>query len=186
MATSASLVSVIASRYASSLFELALEDKKLDAAEKSLADFDRLLRASPDLMRLVRSPVFRASEQLRAIEAILTRAGIGGLAANVIRVMARNRRLFAVPALLGEFRRLLAAHRGEQTAEVVVARELTPAQTRELNATLNKVVGKNVAIQTVVDPSILGGMIVRVGSRQIDTSIRTKLSSLKLALKEVG
>jgi F-type H+-transporting ATPase subunit delta len=134
----------------------------------------------------VRSPVFGAAEQAKAIDAVLAKAGLTGPAANVVRVMARNRRLFAAPALLGAYNKLLAAHRGEETAEVTVAQELTAAQAKELGSTLNSVVGKNVAIHTVVDPSILGGMIVRVGSRQIDTSLRTKLSSLKLALKEVG
>lgn len=186
MATSASLTSVIAQRYASSLFEVALEGKQLDAVEADLASFDEMVRTSADLMRLVRSPVFSAAEQYKAIDALLAKAGISGFAANVLRVMARNRRLFAAPVLLGEFRKLLAAHRGEETAEVTVARQLPAAQAKELNTVLNDVAGKNVAMHMVVDPAILGGMIVRIGSRQIDTSIRTKLSSLKLALKEVG
>lgn len=186
MATSASLISVIAQRYASSLFELALDAGKVDDVEKDLVRFDDLMGGSADLMRLVRSPAFGAGDQFRAIDAILTKAKIGGLAANLVRVMARNRRLFAVPGVLGEFRKLLAAHRGEESAEVTVAHPLTDAQANELKSTLNGVVGKDVAIHTIVDPAILGGMIVKIGSRQIDTSIRTKLSSLKLALKEVG
>ncbi len=186
MATSASSLSGIAGRYASSLFDLALEADSLDAVEKELARFDDLLHGSDDLMRLVRSPVFSADEQLKAVDAILTKARISGLGGNVIRVMARNRRLFAVPAVLGEFRKLLAAHRGEESAEVTVAQALTAKQTTELSKTLSGVIGKDVSVHATVDPSILGGMIVKIGSRQIDTSIRTKLSSLKLALKEVG
>ena len=186
MATSASLTSTIAERYASSLFDVALEADSLDQVEKDLAAFDEMVRSSPDLLRLVRSPIFGAAEQFKAIDALLAKAGIGGYVANVLRVMARNRRLFAAPLLLGHYRRLLASHRGQETAEVTVARPLSASQAQELKTTLNGVVGKNVAMHMVVDPSILGGMIVRVGSRQIDTSIRTKLSSLKLALKEVG
>lgn len=186
MATSASNISGIAKRYASSLFDVALDARSLDAVEKDIARFDDLLRGSDDLMRLVRSPVFAADEQLKAVDAILTKAKIGGLAGNLVRLMARNRRLFAVPDVLGEFRKLLAEHRGEESAEVTVAQPLTAAQQTELAKALNSVVGKDVSIHAVVDPAILGGMIVKVGSRQIDTSLRTKLSSLKLALKEVG
>lgn len=186
MATTSSSISGIAERYAASLFDLALEARTLDAVEKELARFDDLLRGSDDLMRLVRSPVFSADDQLKAIDAILKKAGIGGLGGNLIRVMTRNRRLFVAPAVLGAFRKLLATHRGEETAEVTVAHPLTAAQTAELSKTLNGVIGKDVSIHATVDPSILGGMIVKIGSRQIDTSLRTKLSSLKLALKEVG
>ncbi|MEC9343179.1 MAG: F0F1 ATP synthase subunit delta [Pseudomonadota bacterium] len=186
MATTASNVSVIAQRYASSLFDLALESKALESVEKELAGFDALLQGSEDLMRLVRSPVFSADEQLKAVDAVLSKAGIDGLGGNLIRVMARNRRLFAVPSVLGAFRKLLADHRGQEAAEVTVAHALTAAQKAALAKTLNGVVGKDVSINATVDPSILGGMIVKIGSRQIDTSLRTKLSSLKLALKEVG
>lgn len=186
MATSASLTSVVARRYASSLFELAADAGQIEAVEKDLARFDEMMRGSADLMRLVRSPAFSAGEQLRAVDAILAKAKIGGLGGNLVRVMARNRRLFAMPEVLGEYRKLLAAHRGEESAEVTVAHPLTDSQAKELGTTLNGVVGKDVTIHTIVDPAILGGMIVKIGSRQIDTSIRTKLSSLKLALKEVG
>ncbi len=186
MAQSASLVSVVANRYAGSLFEVALESNSLDAVEADLAAFDDLLRESEDLMRLVRSPVFSADDQTRAIEIILAKAGIGGLVANLLRLMARNRRLFAAPQMLGRFRALLAAHRGEESADVTVARPLTDAQAADLKQALDAIAGKRVTVNATVDPSILGGMIVKIGSRQIDTSIRTKLSSLKLALKEVG
>ncbi|MEZ5871333.1 MAG: F0F1 ATP synthase subunit delta [Nitratireductor sp.] len=186
MQNSASLTSGVAGRYASSLFEVALEAGKLDAVEKDLERFDALMAGSDELMRLVRSPVFSAQDQVRAIDAILTKLKMSGLAANLIRVIARNRRLFVMPDMLGAFRKLLAAHRGEESAEVTVASPLTAAQTKELKAALKSVVGKDVAIDAKVEPSLLGGMIVKIGSRQIDTSLRTKLSSLKLALKEVG
>lgn len=186
MATSASLTSGIAARYASSLFEVALEEKAVDAVESGLAGFDAMMRSSEDLMRLVRSPVFSTDEQAKAVGAVLDRAGIGGLVGNFVRVVARNRRLFAMPLVLSEFRKLLAAHRGEAAADVTVADRLSDSQMQELKAALKGAIGKDVAVNETVDPSILGGMIVKIGSRQIDTSLRTKLSSLKLALKEVG
>lgn len=186
MATSASMSSGIAARYASSLFDVALEAQALEEVEAGLAGFDAILRESDDLMRLVRSPVFSADEQLRAIDAVLTRAGIGGLVGNFVRLVARNRRLFTMPLMLAEFRKLAAAHRGEATADVTVAGAVPDAQMNELKAALKGAIGKDVAVNLTVDPSILGGMIVKIGSRQIDTSLRTKLSSLKLALKEVG
>lgn len=186
MATSESITSGIAARYASSLFDLALEARSVDGVAKDLGRFDALMRGSDDLMRLVRSPVFSTADQLRATKVILSTAKIGGLVANFIKVVAQNRRLFAMPAMAAQFSKLVAAHRGEASAEVSVAQKLNAAQAKELKAALDSVVGKDVTVHETVDPSILGGMIVKIGSRQIDTSLRTKLSSLKLALKEVG
>ncbi len=186
MANSASFISAIARQYASSLFELALAAKKVDDVDKALASFDELLAGSDDLQRLIGSPVFSANEQLRAIDAVLIKARIGGLAANLARLAARNRRLFIMPVMLAEFRELVAAHRGEVSAEVAVAHPLSADQGRELKAALKSVIGKDVVVNTHVDASLLGGMVVKVGSRQIDTSLRTKLSSLKLSLKEAG
>jgi F-type H+-transporting ATPase subunit delta len=186
LAQSASTTSGITERYAGALFDLALAEKKLDAVAKDLGRFDDLLKGSDDLMRLVRSPVFSAEDQSNAVNGILNKAGISGLTGNFIRVIARNRRLFAMPDMLSVFQRLIAEYKGETSADVSVARMLTPQQTKELKAALKSVVGKDVAINATVDPSLIGGMIVKIGSRQIDTSLRTKLSSLKLALKEVG
>ncbi len=186
MAQSAHLVSGVAERYASALFELALSEKKLPAVEKDLNAFGKLLDGSEDLMRLLRSPVFSSDDQLNAVTAILAKAKISGLAGNFLKVVATNRRLFVVPGMLQGFNALMSAHRGEITADVTVAEALSAKQTKELKAALKRVVGKDVAINATLDPSILGGMIVKVGSRQIDTSLKTKLSSLKLALKEVG
>ena len=173
-------------RYASALFDLAVSEKKIPAVEKDLKRFDDLLQGSGDLQRLVVSPVFSSDDQSRAIDAVLSKAKITGLVGNFVRVVARNRRLSAMNGMLGAFRKLLADHRGEVAADVTVAKALSTAQTKELKTALKGVVGKDVAINAIVDPSILGGMIVKVGSRQIDTSLRTRLSSLKLALKEVG
>jgi len=180
------IISGVTSRYASALFDLALSENKIPAVEKDLERFAKLLDGSEDLKRLVASPVFSADDQSNAIDAVLTKAKISGLVGNFIRVVANNRRLFAMQDMLPAFRKLAAEHRGEATADVIVAQKLTAAQEKELKSALKGVVGKDVAINATVDPSILGGMIVKVGSRQIDTSLKTRLSSLKLALKEVS
>ncbi len=180
------MISGVTSRYASALFELAIAEKKIPAVEKDLGRFDALLKGSDALKRLVVSPVFSADDQSNAIDAVLTKAKITGLVGNFIRVVAQNRRLFAMQDMLPAFRKLGAEHRGEVTADVTVAQKLSAEQTKELKATLKGVVGKEVTLNVTVDPSILGGMIVKVGSKQIDTSLKTRLSSLKLALKEVG
>lgn len=186
MANSASSTSGITGRYASALFELALAEKKLGPVEKDLVRFDNLLSGSTDLQRLVTSPVFSADQQLDAVSAVLTKSKITGLVGNFVRTVASNGRLFAMSGMLSAFRAFLAEHKGEVTADVTVASALSATQAKELKAALKSVVGKNVAINATVDPSLLGGMIVKVGSRQIDTSLRTKLSSLKLSLKEVS
>ncbi|RVD34140.1 F0F1 ATP synthase subunit delta, partial [Mesorhizobium sp. M4A.F.Ca.ET.020.02.1.1] len=136
--------------------------------------------------RLINSPVFSSEDQAKAIAAIVAKAKLGGLAGNFLRVVAKNRRLFAVPGMIKAFRRIAADHRGEASAEVTSAHALTAAQETELKAALKGVAGKDVAITVTVDPSLLGGLVVKMGSRQIDTSLKTKLNSLKLALKEVG
>jgi len=186
VAQTGSIISGMASRYAGSLFDLASEAGTLDEVEKELARVETMLADSADLRRLVTSPVFSGEDQLRAISAIADRAGLKGLVGNFLRVVARNRRLFALPGMIAGFRKLAAEARGEVSAEVTSAHALTAQQETELKQTLKGVAGKDVALKLTVDPSILGGMIVRIGSRQIDTSLKTKLNSLKLALKEVG
>ena len=186
MAQSSSPISGVAERYAGSLYELAAEAKAVDRVEADLDRFAELIDGSDDRRRLIGSPVFGAEEQFRAIDAIVARAGIGGLAGNFLRVVARNRRLFAVPGMIRAFRRIAAEQRGEVAAEVTSAHALSAAQETELKAALKQVAGKDVAFAVTVDPSLLGGLIVKIGSRQIDTSLKTKLNSLKLALKEVG
>jgi F-type H+-transporting ATPase subunit delta len=186
VAKSGSSISAVAERYAGSLYDLAAEAGSVAEVERNLGGFEALLNESPDLARLIRSPVFSAEEQARAIAAVLDKAGIAGLTGNFLRVVAKNRRLFAVPAIIRAFRRIAAEARGEASAEVTSAHALSPEQEDELEAALRKVAGKDVKIAVTVDPSLLGGLVVRMGSRQIDTSLKTKLSSLKLALKEVG
>jgi F-type H+-transporting ATPase subunit delta len=186
VADSSQSVSGVAERYASSLFALALEDGEVPQVAAALDNFQAMIDGSTDLQRLIKSPVFSADEQLKAVDAILTKAGITGLAANFIKVTASNRRLFAVPGMIKAFREIHARHRGEISADVTTAHALTAAQETELKAALKGVTGKDVTINVAVDPTILGGLIVKLGSRQIDTSLRTKLSTLKLSLKEVG
>lgn len=186
MAQSSSPISGVAERYAGSLYELADQSNAIAAVERDLARFEEMLAGSDDLQRLIESPVFSADDQFRAIDAIAGKAGIGGLTGNFLRVVAKNRRLFAVPGIIRAFRRIAAEQRGEVSAEVTSAHALTADQEKELRAALKSVTGKDVTLAVTVDPSLLGGLVVRIGSRQIDTSLKTKLNSLKLALKEVG
>jgi F-type H+-transporting ATPase subunit delta len=186
VADTSQLISGVAERYASSLFEVALEAGSIDGVSSDLDRFQAMMDESNDLRRLVLSPVFSADEQMRAVSAVAEKAGIQGSVGNFLKLVASNRRLFALPGMIRAFRQIVAAHRGEVTAEVTSAHALTPAQEQELKSALKGVTGKDVVIAVKVDPSLLGGLIVKVGSRQIDTSLRTKLSTLKLALKEVG
>jgi F-type H+-transporting ATPase subunit delta len=186
VAKSGSMISGVAERYAGSLFELASDSNSVEAVDRDLSRFETLLEGSEDLKRLISSPVFSADDQYKAISAIVDRAGITGLVGNFLKVVARNRRLFAVPGMIAAYRRIAAAARGEVSADVVSAHALDAAQQDELRTALKSVAGKDVAINLTVDPSILGGLVVKMGSRQIDTSLKTKLNSLKLALKEVG
>jgi F-type H+-transporting ATPase subunit delta len=179
-------VSGMAGRYASALFDLATEAGQVDQVQADLARFKALLDGSDDLSRLVKSPVFSADDQARAIAAILDKAGIAGLAANLVKVVASNRRLFAVESIIRGFNALVARARGEVTAEVTVAEDLSAANSKTLSAALKDVLGKEPRIEVKVDPAILGGLIVKVGSRMIDTSLRTKLNSIRTAMKEVG
>lgn len=186
MTSDDSSVSGVAGRYASALFELAKEAKSVDTVAAELDGFGQLLTENDELKRLVRSPVFGADEQEAALGAILTKAKIGGLTSNFIQLIARNRRLFVIEGIISAFRALVAADRGEVAASVTSAEELKPAQIKSLQAALKSVTGKTVTLNQQVDPSILGGLIVKVGSRMIDTSLKTKLNSLKFRMKEVG
>ena len=175
----------MAGRYATALFELALEDKAVDAVKQDLDQFDALIAANPDLARLVRSPVFSADEQLKALSAILAKAGIKGIAANFLRVITTNRRLFAVRDMIRGYRTLVARHRGEVTAEVTVAEQLSDKNLDALKSALKSVTGgKDIDLDVNIEPAIIGGLIVKVGSRMIDSSLRTKLNAIKFAMKE--
>jgi F-type H+-transporting ATPase subunit delta len=176
----------MAGRYATALFELALESNAIDAVRGDLDRFDGLISESPDLERLVRSPVFSAEEQTRALGAVLGQADIGGLAAKFLKLVASNRRLFAVRDMIKAFRALVARHKGEVTAEVMVADALTAERLGEIKAALNAVTGKDVQVDVKIDPAIIGGLVVKLGSRMVDSSLRTRLNALKHAMKEVG
>jgi F-type H+-transporting ATPase subunit delta len=179
-------VSGVAGRYATALFELALESDAVDSVRADLAKFQALLVESPELSRLVRSPVFTADVQGKALAAVLDRAGIGGIAANFLGVVAGNRRLFAVGDIIKGFSALVARHKGEVSAEVTVAEPLSQAHLAAVKDALNKVTGKDVLVDVKIDPSIIGGLVVKLGSRMVDSSLRTKLYALKHAMKEVG
>ncbi|MGD1885980.1 MAG: F0F1 ATP synthase subunit delta [Cohaesibacteraceae bacterium] len=184
--SSSSLTSGVAGRYAAALFELAEGSKAIDAVESDLTGLQSLLDDSDDLRRLVESPAFTADDQAKALGAVLDKAGVTGLTAQFIGVVASNRRLFALPGMIKAFRQLAADKRGERSAEVTSAVELNKTQRDALAKSLKQKLGTDVALQETVDPSILGGLIVKVGSRMIDTSLKTKLNALRYAMKEVG
>ncbi len=170
-------------RYASALFDLAKEQKQVPVVEGDLNRFAAMLDGSADLQRLVRSPAFSADDQSRALSAVLAKASIGGLAGNFLKLLARNRRLFAVGEMVKTFRAIAAKDRGEVTADVTSAQPLSAEQMNALRDTLKATVGKDVTIAAKVDPSLLGGLVVKIGSRMIDSSLKTKLSMLKVAMK---
>lgn len=183
MATEEPIVAGVAGRYAAALFDLAREQNIISEVEQDLAKFQQLYDESAELRRLVRSPVIAAEDQARALEAVLGKAETGGLAKNFFALVARNRRLFAAPDMVRAFRALAAKARGEVTADVQSAHPLTDAQAEALKAALKASVGKDVTLQTRVDPSLIGGLVVKLGSRMVDSSIKTKLQSLSLSLK---
>ena len=174
----------MAGRYATGLFDLARETDAIDAVKADLERFDALVAESADLNRLVRSPVFSADEQLRALSAVLDKTGIGGLAAKFLKLVTKNRRLFAVHDMVRAFRNLVARHKGETTAEVTVAEEIKDDHVAALRNALKAVSGKEVDLKIKVDPAIIGGLVVKLGSRMVDSSLRTKLNSIKHAMKE--
>jgi F-type H+-transporting ATPase subunit delta len=175
----------MAGRYATALFELARDEKSIDALKADLEAFEALLNDSEDLRRLVRSPVFSADEQTKALAAVLQKAGIKGLAANFLLLVASNRRLFAARDMIRGYRALVAKHKGEVSAEVTVAEKLSDANLEAIKAALKAVTGgKAVDLNVKIDPAIIGGLTVKLGSRMVDSSLRTKLNSIKHAMKE--
>ena len=197
MATEEPIVAGVAGRYASALFDLAQEQKTVSEVEQDLVKFQQLYDLSPDFQRLVRSPVIAADDQARALISVLDKAGVadltknfalvvagvGTLAKNFFGLVAKNRRLFAAPDMARAFLALAAKARGEVTAEVASAHPLSDAQAEALKAALRETVGKDVKLAANVDPSLIGGLIVKIGSRMVDSSLRTKLANLSLSLK---
>lgn len=180
------LVSGVAGRYATALFELAGESGVVDKVATDLDAFKALIDSSEDLQRLVGSPAFTAEEQVAAVNAILAKVGLTGLAANFIGLVASKRRLFALPGMIAGYRRLVAAAKGIVDAEVTLAEEPTAKRLDEIRAALKEVAGKDVDVSVKVDPAIIGGLVVKMGSRMVDASLKTKLNSIRLAMKEVG
>ena len=186
VATDGTIGEGVAGRYASALFELASESSSVKEIESDLVNFQALLDESPDLVRLVRSPVIAADDQSKALAAILEKVGIGGLTANFLKLVTANRRLFVIQDIIKAYRSLAAKARGEVTAEVTSAFALSDEQITTLKETLRASVGKDVTLQSRIDPSILGGLIVKVGSRMIDSSLKTKLQNIKAVLAGAG
>ncbi len=186
VADTGSIVSGIAGRYATALYDLADQEKAVDAVASDLTRFEALLDGSADLAELVRNPVFSAEDQVRAVSTILDKAKIKGLGANFIKLVASKRRLFAVRGMIQGYRAIVADRRGLLSAEVTVAEALNAANKKSVESALNSVTGKKVTLIEKVDPSIIGGIIVKMGSKMVDSSVRTKLNSIKLAMKEVG
>lgn len=183
MSSASSDVSGVAGRYAAALFELADEHKKLDEVASDLASIRGLLAESADLRRLVSSPVIGRDLQGQAVKAVFEKAGLTEITLNLVGVVAQNRRLFALDDICVAYRNLLASRRGEMTAEVTTAHELTADQRDRLEQELRTAMGSKVSIETQVDSSLLGGIVVKVGSRMVDSSLRTKLQRLELSLK---
>ena len=181
----ASLSTGIAQRYATAVFELAKEDKKLAAVEKDLDALDQALADSPELMAMISSPVYARSEQTKAVTALAQKMKLSPAITGALGVMGEKRRLFVLPQFIAGLRDAIAADKGEVTAEVTAAKAMTKAQQDKLAKALNAAVGKDVKINVSVDESLIGGLVVKVGSKMIDSSIRSRLSALQNSMKEV-
>lgn len=177
---------LIAERYASALYELADEAKALDQVAADLKALRAMMASSADLIRLIRSPVLGRSDQAKAVSALAEKAGFSELTGRFLGTLAANRRLFVLSSVIDAFLAELARRRGETTADVTSAIALTPAQTQALEEALKSAVGSKVSVDLKVDKSLIGGLVVRVGSRMIDTSLATKLRRMRLAMKGVG
>jgi F-type H+-transporting ATPase subunit delta len=174
----------VAARYAAALFDLAREQNAIDAVGRDLDQFDAMVQSSPDLARLLRNPVFTAEEQSRAIDAILNRTGLSGLAGNFIRLVAANRRLFALTDMIRVYRELVADAKGIVRAQVTLAEPASERVMHEITTALREAAKAEVAVNVRIDPSLIGGLVVKMGSRMVDASVRTKLNSIRLAMKE--
>lgn len=187
MASDGNALSGVAGRYATALYDLAKESNAADEVAAALAAFQSLLDESADLKRLVKSPVFSAAEQVKALDAVLAKAEIGGVAANFLRLVATKRRLFVLPAMIAAYRALHDADKGVVRAVVTVASPLKPDHEAALKQALAAVTGgQSLDLDITTDPSIIGGLIVKIGSRMVDASVATKLNSLRTRMKEVG
>ena len=180
------MTSGVAGRYANALFDLATEEKAVLAVSQGLEGFSKAISESADLRRLLTSPVFKSADQMTALEALADQGGFSGLALNFVKLMCDNRRLAALPDSITAFQALVADAKGEAVAEVTSAEKLSPAQLKDLSAALKVRVGKDVSLATKIDSSLLGGLVVKIGSTLIDNSLKTKLQNLKVAMKGNG
>ncbi len=183
MSSEATGTSGLAGRYATALFELAGEQDAIDQVSGDLGGIRDMIDESDDLRRLVTSPVFSREEQGKAMDAVLERAGISDLTRRFVGVVAANRRLFAIEDMIAAYGELLSRHRGEVTAEVTSASALSATQLEAVTDALARILDAKVAVNAHVDPALIGGMVVRVGSRMVDSSLSTKLDKLQLAMK---
>ena len=175
----------LADRYATALFELALERSAIEEIERDLDAIRELVDGSDDLKRVVRSLTLSRAEQAKALDAVLERAGTSQYVRNFVALLARNRRVFLLDDMIAAFQAKLSDHRGEVSAEVTSAVPLKPNHLDAVRDALRTIVGRDVALETRVDPSLIGGLTVRVGSRMLDNSLRTKLQNLELAMKGI-
>ncbi|MEQ9053912.1 MAG: F0F1 ATP synthase subunit delta [Roseovarius confluentis] len=186
MSESASISTGIAARYATAVFDLAKESSELDALERDVDALEAAIAESSDLRDLIRSPIYTRDQQGGAVAALAEKMGLTGIVANTLKLMASKRRLFVLTQLLVVLRGKIADEKGEVTAEVQAAHALTEEQQSELAKALKASVGKDVKMKLSVDETLIGGLIVKVGSKMIDTSIRSKLAALQNTMKEVG
>lgn len=186
MSEAASISTGIASRYATAIFDLSREQEGLDTLSSDIDALNDALAESDAFRSLISSPVYSRDEQGRAVAAVAEKMGLSGTMRNALALMASKRRLFVLPHLVRELARLIAEERGEVTAEVTAAQALSAEQESKLAETLKARVGSDVKIKMAVDESLIGGLVVKVGSRMIDTSIRSKLAALQNTMKEVG
>jgi len=188
VAQETNIVSGMAGRYAQALYALAHEQKATDQVAADLSTFSALVAESPDLQRFIKSPMFSADDQVKALVALLARVGVSGIAANFLKLVAAKRRLFAVADMIRDYNKLHDFAKGMTRAEVTVAEPLNDKHVAALKAALAELVGggRSVEVDVKVDPSILGGLIVRLGSRMVDGSLKTKLNMLRTRMKEVG
>ena len=180
------IVGGVAGRYANALFDLAVEQNSVPATATSLSNLQGMIAESEELQRLLNSPVFKSEDQMAALDALAAKGGVTGLAVNFAKLMCENRRLAALPEAIAGFQALVAQAKGEMVAEVISAEKLTAAQIKDLSAALKARLGKEVSLSTKVDSSILGGLIVKIGSTMIDNSLKTKLQNLKVSMKGTG
>ena len=186
MSEPASISTGIAERYATAVYDLAREANQIDAIEGDLDALEAALNDSEDFRRLTTSPLYTREQQEQAIKVPADKMGMTKTMANTLTLMAQKRRLFVLPALVTALRETIAEAKGEITAEVTTAKALTKTQSEKLAKSLTASTGKKVSLNATVDESLIGGLVVKVGSKMIDTSIRSKLDSLQNVMKEVG